>query len=136
MHVPFHDDGAACRAPRAKEHIANDQLATVAGMADTDDRPRMVLVPETLPSAENDGLCLAPYRSYAENIGFDGSGTHCGDANGYAQSALNPDMIPPLPDLIMEDRDALEQLRAHYMRRPGKLEKLGRKWRRLMRRLG
>ncbi len=84
----------------------------------------------------NDGLCLAPYRSYAENIGFDGSGTHCGDADGYAQSALNPDMTPPLPDLIMEDRDALEQLRAHYMRRPGKLEKLGRKWRRLIRRLG
>lgn len=30
---------------------------------------------------EHDGLCLTPYRGFVNNIGFDGSGIHCGTSN-------------------------------------------------------
>jgi len=28
---------------------------------------------------ENDGLCISPVKTFVRNIGFDGSGVHCGD---------------------------------------------------------
>ncbi|MEP3332486.1 hypothetical protein [Sedimentitalea sp.] len=84
----------------------------------------------------NGGLCLAPYHSYAENIGFDGSGTHCGPDGAYLQASLNRDMAPSFPDQLIEDSAALAELKAHYSYRPTKLEKLGRKWRKLIKRVG
>lgn len=88
---------------------------------------------------ENGGLCLSPHHSYVENIGLDGSGTHCGDDLAAARDALNPDAVPPLPDPaiapLIEDAEALEQLRQHHTRKPGPVEKLGREWRRLGRQI-
>ena len=31
----------------------------------------------------NDGLCINPVKSYIQNIGYDGSGVHCGITNAY-----------------------------------------------------
>ncbi len=80
------------------------------------------------------GLCLAPYHSYAENIGFDGSGTHASPWNARRQGGLNQDFAPLLPTVIEEDTEALEQLRTHYMYRPSKLTKLKRKLGRFLKR--
>jgi hypothetical protein len=80
----------------------------------------------------NSGLCLSPHFSYAENIGFDGSGTHGFKIDAFLQDSLNRDMTPPLPDVIAEDAEALERLKAFYNHRPNRLERLKRKWRRLM----
>ncbi len=83
----------------------------------------------------NNGLCLSPHFSYAENIGFDGSGTHGFKIDAFSQESLNQDMTPPLPDLIVEDAVALERLRGYYTYRPNRLQRLKRKWRRLVGRL-
>lgn len=83
----------------------------------------------------NNGLCLSPHFSYTENIGFDGSGTHGFTSDSFLQNSLNLDMVPPLPDLIEEDTDALARLQAYYTYRPNRLQRLGRKWRRLIGRM-
>lgn len=83
----------------------------------------------------NGGLCLAPHQSYAQNIGFDGSGTHGVTNDGYVQKALNPDMTPSFPDRLVEDTEALARLRAFYTYRPTGLAKLRREWRRAIHRM-
>ncbi len=75
----------------------------------------------------NDGLCLSPYPSYAENIGLDGSGTHCIPAGEVRDRVLNQNMLPDFPDQVREDRVALEALRTHYGYKPGKLRELKRR---------
>lgn len=82
----------------------------------------------------NGGLCLSPHHSYAQNIGFDGSGTHGVTNDSYLQKALNQDMEPPFPDLIAENTEALERLRGYYMYRPNRLQRLKRKINRFLNR--
>lgn len=80
---------------------------------------------------QNDGLCLSPCQSFAENIGFDGSGTHCGPVDEVKAKVLCHDFDLPLPDDVAEDAVALEALRAHFTYRPNRLARLRRKFRRL-----
>lgn len=40
---------------------------------------------------ENEGLCLCPKESLVKNIGFDGSGVHCGEGEGYYD--VNKDLV-------------------------------------------
>ncbi|MDP5218185.1 hypothetical protein Q5Y75_13225 [Ruegeria sp. 2205SS24-7] len=77
----------------------------------------------------NNGLCLSPYASYAENIGLDGSGTHCGVSEGAKARVLNLDFQTCFPDDVREDYEALQGLRAHYGTKPGKLRELRRRFR-------
>lgn len=77
------------------------------------------------------GLCLSPCKSYADNIGMDGSGTHCGPVDEQKHKELCYDFDLPLPDDVAEDGIALEALRAHYSYRPTRLTRLRRKFRRL-----
>lgn len=87
----------------------------------------------------NGGLCLSPCQSYAQNIGFDGSGTHCGTSEPSAERVLNLDFNPLLPDDVAEDRAALEALRRYFIDRrpprPPRLVRLGRKLTRLKRKV-
>lgn len=83
----------------------------------------------------NAGLCLAPHHSYVENIGFDGTGTHCSSRDGFEQKELNMDMNPPLPDVVAEDKDALSRLQSFYIYRPRGLAKLRHKWLKTVRKL-
>lgn len=46
------------------------------------------------------GLCLAPYHSYVENVGFDGSGVHCGSVKPDFKIVNNSDEKIILPDKI------------------------------------
>lgn len=75
----------------------------------------------------NRGLCLSPYFSYVENIGFDGSGSHGVVNKSYTRSRLNTDFSPGLPAQISENADAVEQVKLYYLTKPGKLEKIRRK---------
>ncbi|MCL6284547.1 hypothetical protein M3P21_13510 [Ruegeria sp. 2012CJ41-6] len=75
----------------------------------------------------NGGLCLSPYPSYAENIGLDGSGTHCGPMDMVRDRVLNQDMTPEFPDEVRENPVALQELRVHFGYKPHKLIRLWRK---------
>ncbi|NVO57507.1 sugar transferase [Rhodobacteraceae bacterium B1Z28] len=78
-----------------------------------------------------DGLCLSPCRSFADNIGLDGSGTHCGPVDEVRPKDLCYDYDLPFPNDVAEDNVALEALRAHFSYRPDRLTRLRRKIRRL-----
>ncbi len=79
----------------------------------------------------NGGLCLSPHESYAENIGLDGSGVHCGEDLNRPKRTLNTDGSPHFPDIISEDEKALERLRTYKKPELNKTQKLAREWRRL-----
>ncbi len=81
------------------------------------------------------GLCLSPCKSFVDNIGLDGSGTHCGPVDELKPKDLCYDYDLPFPKKAIEDKVALEALRAHFSYRPGRLTRLRRKFRRLMKRL-
>ncbi|WP_170469484.1 sugar transferase [Ruegeria arenilitoris] len=83
---------------------------------------------------KQDGLCLSPCRSFVENIGLDGSGTHCGPIDEQRPKELCQDFDLPLPNDVAEDIGALEALRAHFSYRPDRLTRLRRKFRRLKKR--
>ncbi|WP_170361489.1 glycosyltransferase [Ruegeria arenilitoris] len=83
----------------------------------------------------NRRLCLSPYFSYVENIGFDGSGSHGVVNKSYTRFRLNPDVAPNYPTQISENTDAVEQLKLYYLTKHGKLEKLRRKLNRFVGRL-
>ncbi len=76
---------------------------------------------------ERAGLCLSPRHSYVRNIGFDGSGTNVGQSDVYEHMKLNQTASPRFPDKIEENTQALELLRAHYLYRPSRFQKLKRK---------
>lgn len=58
------------------------------------------------------GLCLNPKISLTKNIGFDGTGTHCGEGEFF--DGIEKELVPPFafPTNIQEDmmaRDAIKQ---------------------------
>lgn len=75
----------------------------------------------------NRGLCLSPYFSYVENIGFDGSGSHGVVNKSYTRGRLNTDVAPNFPTQITENTDAVEQVKLYYLTKPTKFEKIRRK---------
>ena len=65
---------------------------------------------------KNGGLCVNPYFSYASNIGFDGSGVHCGtDERRIAHQPLNHHGKFIGKDEVVEDLEALSIMRKAYL---------------------
>ncbi|HEC58419.1 hypothetical protein LCGC14_0881070 [marine sediment metagenome] len=61
------------------------------------------------------GLCLNPVQTFVNNIGFDGSGTHCGSANWTEQSSLNLNSAVNYETNITESTIALANIKQHYL---------------------
>jgi len=62
------------------------------------------------------GLCVNPYLSYAANIGFDGSGVHCGaDERRMVKQLLNQNGKFIGKTEIVEDFEALALMRKAYL---------------------
>lgn len=66
------------------------------------------------------GLCLNPAQSFVRNIGHDGSGVHCGDAEVDQHQVLNTRGDLRLPDLVEENSTAVVAIESYYraQRRP------------------
>lgn len=64
---------------------------------------------------KNGGVCLNPSVSYANNIGFDGSGTH-GQAtdNVHEVSRLCTNSTPSFPTLLFESEDGIKRVISYY----------------------
>ncbi|WP_170452960.1 sugar transferase [Ruegeria arenilitoris] len=75
----------------------------------------------------NNGLCLSPAFSYAQNIGLDGSGTHCVPIADNSERALNYEVRPRFPVEVRENEIALQALRVHFGHKPRKHLRLWRK---------
>ncbi|MFM2090436.1 MAG: hypothetical protein RLZZ127_925 [Planctomycetota bacterium] len=60
------------------------------------------------------GLTLYPVRSFTTNIGFDGSGLHCGAQDPYANDITLADPDPLLPDHVFVDEAMAATLRRAY----------------------
>jgi hypothetical protein len=58
----------------------------------------------------NHGLCLSPTASLVENIGFDGSGVHCGATSAYSVNILTKKNIDPRVFVIEENELALKRI--------------------------
>ncbi len=64
---------------------------------------------------KNNGLCLNPYNSYVQNIGFDGSGIHCGkDKMRQSLLPLNQYGIFTPSESHREEKFALELIKDYY----------------------
>jgi hypothetical protein len=62
---------------------------------------------------KNDGLCLNPSQSLVQNIGHDGSGSHCGKTNSkYTPFATSPPLIEAIS--INENQKVLKQITHYY----------------------
>ena len=61
----------------------------------------------------NGGLCLQPWKSMSSNIGFDGSGVHCGESKGY-ETILYADKLTIYPSRIEECTIGLEAMKLFY----------------------
>lgn len=61
------------------------------------------------------GMCLNPTRTYVQNIGIDGSGTHCGEHDAY-RAELSMRMIQTWPQELTSDERVLERIRLFYRR--------------------
>ncbi|WP_428687916.1 glycosyltransferase family 2 protein [Roseibium sp.] len=74
------------------------------------------------------GLCLNPYVSFVRNIGFDGTGVHCGnDEIRSRETVLNTESHIAFPDDVEESRDGLHLLQEYFRSRrkkPKKISKL------------
>lgn len=68
---------------------------------------------------ENRGLCLNPARSFARNIGHDGSGENCGRSDDFSAAQL-AEAFERLPAEVEESALAVQRIKAFYsgMRRP------------------
>ena len=65
---------------------------------------------------KNGGLCVNPYFSYTSNIGFDGSGVHCGaDTRRIVKQPLNHHGKFIGKAEIIEDLEALSVMRKAYL---------------------
>lgn len=65
---------------------------------------------------KNGGLCVNPYFSYAANIGFDGSGVHCGaDERRMVKQPLNNNVKFIGKTEVVEDLEAFNTMRKAYM---------------------
>ena len=61
----------------------------------------------------HDALCLNPTRTYAENIGHDGTGENCGNAVYEGNTALN-NSIASFIDDISESETAVSRIKEYY----------------------
>ncbi|MBE8233323.1 MAG: glycosyltransferase family 2 protein [Endozoicomonadaceae bacterium] len=62
----------------------------------------------------NQGLILYPGKSLVQNIGFDGSGVHCGVSTEYDTDLSHS--VPPLPTLIQEEMNVRKLIIRHRNR--------------------
>ena len=62
----------------------------------------------------NKGLCLTPTRSFANNIGLDGSGMNCGSNNLLLQNNLSNKFNSNFPDYIYEDKETIREIKNFY----------------------
>ncbi|MEM9435103.1 MAG: glycosyltransferase [Pseudomonadota bacterium] len=68
---------------------------------------------------ENGGLCLSPTQSLVRNIGFDGSGEHCGDEDDASQAmALSDQSEWRWSDSMSEHAMAYERIRSVLQQKP------------------
>ena len=59
---------------------------------------------------KNKGLCMNPTVSFVRNIGFDGTGVHCGNTSSFSNNILLEKDINFSTILIKEDIDALKRI--------------------------
>lgn len=59
----------------------------------------------------NNGLCLHPNKSFTNNIGMDGSGTHCGTSNSYEILDLKEDSSINAKLKLEENQIALQKIK-------------------------
>ena len=59
----------------------------------------------------NNGLCLHPNKSFTNNIGMDGSGTHCGTSNSYEILDLKEDSSINAKLNLEENQIALQKIK-------------------------
>jgi hypothetical protein len=62
---------------------------------------------------QNDGLCLNPTTSYVKNIGFDGSGMHCGFESIYETKNLGSKSRFDLGIPVEESNEALRRIKKY-----------------------
>jgi hypothetical protein len=62
---------------------------------------------------KNNGLCLNPVVSFVKNIGFDGSGTHCGKENNKSVP-LNTSAALKFPEEIEENNSIVLSIMRYY----------------------
>lgn len=62
---------------------------------------------------ENNGLCLNPGKSFARNIGHDGSGENCGDSDPFSGNHLGAE-FNSVPDCSGESDLAVQRIKAFY----------------------
>lgn len=65
------------------------------------------------------GFCLHPGKSLVNNIGFDNSGTHCGNEGNYAPGTL-ADAVPVVKNKLEQRRDVLKKFHEFYLATKGK----------------
>ncbi|HAL64813.1 MAG TPA: sugar transferase [Bacteroidales bacterium] len=63
---------------------------------------------------KNNAYCVHPVKSYIQNIGHDGSGTHCGASNKFNQTDLNTIKIPMMPRTIDIDTQISKNFKKFY----------------------
>lgn len=63
--------------------------------------------------AQHDGLCLNPVRSFVNNIGFDGSGSHCACGGMYRNAHLNTNSHVAFPRNTVENRKTTQRVRKY-----------------------
>jgi len=56
------------------------------------------------------GLCLAPTKTYTNNIGLDGSGTNCKEDNSLTDMDMNQKIKPQLPQETSESQLAYQRI--------------------------
>ena len=80
----------------------------------------------------NDGLCLGPTESLVQNVGFDGSGMHCGNSNTM-QASISTKSMHEMPSVMAEDVEAVNRIRQFLLKsRPGFARRLAGKIKRLV----
>jgi GR25 family glycosyltransferase involved in LPS biosynthesis len=66
---------------------------------------------------QNDGLCLNPVVSLVKNIGFDGSGVHCGyDDSVHSVGRKNSSELLFFPAVQVEDNEILQKIKLYYLK--------------------
>lgn len=65
----------------------------------------------------NNGVSLVPYNSYVQNIGFDGTGTHCRASERFIVDLSKAKKYPNLPDTVQVRGDVLAAFRAAHRQR-------------------
>ena len=63
---------------------------------------------------KNDGLCLSPTQTYVHNIGHDGSGTNCGNAENVEPRILNTSTTPSFEQSLIESSLTVERIKDYY----------------------